>query len=108
MGGERVTLQALFELTNRLSEPLTSDEVAAVVVDQARDVMSATSAMLWMTDTPTHAKLVRAVGYTPNTLTRYVRIPLEPWLPMADAMLRREPLFFESRADFRNRYAVAE
>jgi signal transduction histidine kinase/ActR/RegA family two-component response regulator len=108
MTTERVTLHALFELTNRLSEPLTAQEVAAVVVDRARDAMRATSAMLWMIDTPAQAKLVRAAGFTPNALTRYARIPLEPWLPMGDAMLRREPLFFESRADFRERYEIAE
>ncbi len=107
--GQRVTLQALFELTNRLSEPLTAEEVTAVVIDRARDVMGATTAVMWMIDgSEAHADLVRAAGFAPDTLARYARIPLEPWLPMGDAMLRREPLFFESRDDFRSRYEVAE
>ena len=40
--------------------------------------------------------------------SRYARIPLEAWLPMGDAMLRHEALFFESRTDFRERYPIAE
>jgi signal transduction histidine kinase/ActR/RegA family two-component response regulator len=105
----RVRLHALLELTSRLSEPLPAEEVARVVVDQAREAVGAFTAIMWrVEDPPTHATLVRAAGEEPSTLTTYARIPLEPWLPMGDAMARREPLFFESRVDFRNRYPAAE
>jgi signal transduction histidine kinase len=64
---------------------------------------------MWNVDDPgTHATLVRAAGHSPAVLRQYARIALEPSLPMGDAMLRREPLFFESRADFRERYEAAE
>ena len=107
--GGRVTLQALLSLTNRLSEPLGADDIAAVVVDRAKEDVGAALAIMWMLDDPpTHAKLVRAVGLGPEALARYARIPIEPALPMGDAMLRREPLFFESRADFRSRYEAVE
>jgi PAS domain S-box-containing protein len=105
----RARLHGLFALTSRLSEPLAADEVARVVVDQAKAVMGALTAIMWtVDDPPTHATMVRAVGFAPEFLDIYRRIPLEPWLPMGDAMLRREPLFFESRAEFRDRYEVAE
>jgi signal transduction histidine kinase len=99
----------LLGLTSRLSEPLPAEEVAQVVVDQARSVVGALTVIMWtVDDPPTHATMVRAVGHAPDVLDIYKRIPLEPWLPMGDAMLRREPLFFESRAEFRDRYGVAE
>jgi signal transduction histidine kinase/ActR/RegA family two-component response regulator len=102
-------LHGLLALTSRLSEPLPADEVARVVVDQAQAAVGALTSIMWIVDDPpTHATLVRSVGHAPEVLNTYKRIPLEPWLPMGDAMLRREPLFFESRAEFRDRYGVAE
>ena len=99
----------LLGLTSRLSEPLTCEEVARVVVDQAQAAVGAVTASMWtVDDPPTHATRVRGFGLDPHVLDQYKRIPLEPWMPMGDAMLRREPLFFESRAEFRDRYGVAE
>jgi signal transduction histidine kinase len=105
----RVRLHGLLSLTSRLSEPLSAEEVARVVVDRAQAAVGAVTTIMWtVDDPPTHATLVRAVGHGPGVLERYGRIPLEPWLPMGDAILRREPLFFESRAEFRDRYGAAE
>jgi PAS domain S-box-containing protein len=96
-------------MTSRLSEPLPAEEVARVVVDEAQAAVGALTAIMWtVDDPPTHATLVRAVKVPPDILETYRRIPLESWLPMGDAMLRREALFFESRAEFRRRYEVAE
>jgi PAS domain S-box-containing protein len=108
-GEVRVRLHGLLGLTSRLSEPMPADEVVRVVVDQAQTAVGAVTALMWtVDDPPTHAKLVGASGHGPGVQDRYARIPLEPWLPMGDAMLRCEPLFFESRADFRSRYETAE
>jgi signal transduction histidine kinase/GAF domain-containing protein/ActR/RegA family two-component response regulator len=105
----RTQLRDLLELTNRLTEALDSDQVARVVVDEAQASVGALMAILWIVDDPpTHASLVRAVGVPPDTRQQYARIPLEPWLPMGDALLRREPLFFESRTEFHDRYPAAE
>ncbi len=105
----RDRLHGLLGLTSRLSEPLSTDEVARVVVDEAQAAVGSLMAMMWtVDDPPTHATLVRAVGNIADGAERYARIPLEPWLPMGDAMLRREALFFESRAEFRHRYEAAE
>jgi signal transduction histidine kinase len=102
----RARLHELLGLTSRLSEPLSAEEVRRVVVDQAHTHVGALTTLMWaVDDPPTHATLVRDVG--PNE-ARYPRIPLESWLPMGDAMLRCEPLFFESRAEFRERYPIAE
>jgi GAF domain-containing protein len=99
----------LLGLTSRLSEPLSAEDVARVVVDEARAAVGALTAIMWIVDDPpTHATLVRSAGHAPEALDRYKSIPLEPWLPMGDAMLRCEPLFFGSRAEFRERYEVAE
>jgi signal transduction histidine kinase/GAF domain-containing protein/CheY-like chemotaxis protein len=88
---------------------MPADEVVRVVVDQAQLAVGAVTALMWtVEDPPTHAKLVGASGNGPGVQDRYARVPLEPWLPMGDAMLRCEPLFIESRADFHDRYATAE
>jgi signal transduction histidine kinase len=108
-GEVRVRLHELLSLTSRLSEPIPADEVVRVVVDQAKTAVGAVTALIWtVEEPPTHAKLVGASGHDPGTQDRYARIPLEPWLPMGHAMLRCEPLFFESRSDFRRRYERAE
>ncbi len=105
----RVRLHELLGLTSRLSEPMPAGEVVRIVVDQAKTAVGAVTALMWMVDDPpTHANLVGASGHGPGVLDRYARIPLEPWMPMGDAMLRCEPLFFESRSDFRRRYERAE
>jgi signal transduction histidine kinase/transcriptional regulator with GAF, ATPase, and Fis domain len=105
----RVRLHGLLGLTSRLSEPMPADEVVRVVVDQAQTAVGALTALMWtVDDPPTHANLVGASGHGPGVQDRYARIPLEPWLPMGDAMLRCEPLFFESRSEFRSRYETAE
>jgi signal transduction histidine kinase/GAF domain-containing protein/ActR/RegA family two-component response regulator len=105
----RARLNGLLGLTSRLSEPLSDEDVARVVVDEARAAVGALTAIMWIVDEPpTHATLVRSAGHAPDALERYKRIPLERWLPMGDAMLRCEPLFFGSRAEFRDRYEVAE
>jgi signal transduction histidine kinase/CheY-like chemotaxis protein len=102
-------LDGLLRLTSRLSEPLPADEVARVVADQARAAVGATTALMWtVDDPPTHATLVRAAGEHFGAFEKYARIPLESWLPMGDAMVRCEPLFFQSRAEFRDRYPAAE
>jgi signal transduction histidine kinase/CheY-like chemotaxis protein len=101
-------VRQLLKLTNCLSEPLSSEEVGRVVVDQAAAALGAALALMWtIEDPPTHARLVRATGCDADTQARYARIPLEPWLPMGDAILKREALFFESRADYGDRYPVS-
>jgi signal transduction histidine kinase/ActR/RegA family two-component response regulator len=108
-GEVRVRLHGLLGLTSRLSEPMPAAEVVRVVVDQAQLAVGAVTALMWtVEDPPTHATLVGASGHGPGVQDRYARIPLQPWLPMGDAMLRCEPLFFESRADFHSRYEAAE
>jgi signal transduction histidine kinase/ActR/RegA family two-component response regulator/transcriptional regulator with GAF, ATPase, and Fis domain len=109
-GEARPRLLGLLGLTSRLSEPLSLEEIARVVVDQAQAAAGARTVLMWsVDDPPTHATLVRFVGVSSAVaIERYQRLPLEPWLPMGDAILRREPLFFESRADYRDRYSIAE
>ena len=88
---------------------MPADDVVRVVVDQAHLAVGAVTTLMWtVEDPPTHARLVGASGNGPGVWEKYARIPLEPWLPMSDAMLRCEPLFFESRADYRSRYDTAE
>jgi signal transduction histidine kinase/CheY-like chemotaxis protein len=90
-------LEQLLELTSSLSEPLASDEVARVVVDRSAATTGAPKVLMWtVDDPPTHATLVRSFGLEPEAQAGYARVPLEPRLPICDAILRREPRFFAS------------
>jgi CheY-like chemotaxis protein/GAF domain-containing protein len=103
-----VHVEQLLQLTSLLSEPLRSEDVARVVVDHAAAAMGAKTVLMWaVDDPPSHAKLLRATGCDADVEAHYARIPLEPWLPMGDAMLKREALFFESRDDYSRRYPVS-
>jgi signal transduction histidine kinase/GAF domain-containing protein len=80
-----------------------------VVVDQAQEAVGARTVGLWLVDDDlTHATLVRAVGINEAGREKFGRLPLEPWLPMSDAILGRRPLFFGSRAELRAQYEAAE
>jgi PAS domain S-box-containing protein len=101
-------VRALLELTSLLSEPLSSDEVAGAIVDRTAAAVGASFALMWTVDAPpTFATLVRSTGATVENHGRYARIAVDPSLPMGDAILRRQPLFFQSRAEYRERYPAA-
>jgi signal transduction histidine kinase len=105
----RMHVRLLLELTSRLSEPLSSEEVAQVVIDRAVAAIGAAAALMWTAEeSASHARLVRSQGCAPDVQARYARIPLEAWLPMGDAIVRREALFLQSRVDYSTRYPLAQ
>lgn len=69
--GAVLHVRQLLELTTRLSEPLTTEEVARVVVDQAAAAVGALTVIMWtVDDPPTHATLMRAIGIDERVQSR--------------------------------------
>jgi GAF domain-containing protein len=101
--------QKLLALTDRLCEPLSLDQVVHIIVDEAVGATDADTGALWTVDDGARrANIVRSLGYEADHSASFQSVPLAPWLPMGDALLKREALFFECRADYGARYPEAE
>ena len=98
----------LHRLTAHLSTTLHVADVAAIVVDEGKSALSAYSVALWQLEPATNRlALVRASGYTAETRASVESLPLDPQTPIADAVVRGEPIWLSSRAHYEARYAVS-
>lgn len=98
----------LHELTALLSMALRAEEVAAIVVDEGTRALKAHSGALWSLDPAgTSLLLMRATGYPEPALASVRKLPLDPDVPISDAVLRGEPVWLSSVADYEARYPVS-
>ena len=96
----------LHRLTAHLSTAMSVVDVGAIVIGEGTDALSAQSGALWRVDPAgTHLELVHAVRYPPEALARVRRLPIDPQIPIADAVLSGRPVWLSSRADYAARYA---
>jgi hypothetical protein len=101
--------RALLELTGELSRPLTAAQVGTLIAGQGAAATGACAAALWAVNEEARClELVRGLGLDDRVPEPYTRVALDPSLPVADAVLRAEPIWGESRADYRARYAASE
>lgn len=92
-------------LTAAFSRALTPSEVAEVVITQGLEVLGAGAGrVLLATDDGQALTLVGAVGYSPEMMARWERVPLEHPVPLAEAARTQTPLWFNSRAALTSRY----
>ena len=98
----------LHRLTAHLSRALRVSEVAEIVVDDGTSALDAHSGAIWRLD-PTTQRLIllRALKYPPEALATLEQLTLDPQLPIADAVVRCEPVWLSSRADYESRYPVS-
>jgi signal transduction histidine kinase len=95
----------LHRLTAHLSTALHLTDVAEIVVDEGTSALGAMSGALWRVDTAARQLvLVRAKDYPAEALESVQRLPLDPRVPVADAVLRREPIWLSSREEYATRY----
>lgn len=95
----------LHRLTAHLSAAMRIDEVGAIVVGEGTDALSARSGALWrIADSGRDLELVQAMHYPPEAMAHVERMPLDPDIPIADAVLRGKPVWLSSRADYEARY----
>ena len=90
----------LQQVTAALSEALTPEQVAEVVVHHGVEATGAASAALvLLNDAGTEFETLRAEGLSDEVRARWRRFPAGGPAPVCAAVRSREPLFFESEAE---------
>ncbi len=108
---ERVAARAarLLALNTALSQVLTAERVAEVVIDQGVASLGAQVGCLWLADeSVTQARLLRSVGLPPELTGPLDTLPLSQGTPLHDAIRRGQTVWLESREEFVRRYPRAE
>jgi PAS domain S-box-containing protein/excisionase family DNA binding protein len=102
-------LSRLQQVTNALSQAITIPQFAQIIVEQAAAVMRADTASLNLKlDQGKNFALAYLLGgkLPPDEIEQWQRYPANPIFPSVDAVLRGEPLWFESMDDLSSRYPV--
>ncbi|HEY9738106.1 MAG TPA: GAF domain-containing protein, partial [Trichocoleus sp.] len=100
--GRTAHLQAI---TAALSEPLTPQEVAEVIVSQSMEALGADAALVaLLTDDQKELEIIKAVGYHSDVVEAWRRFPLSTQAPLSDAVRTKTPLWAETKADRLARY----
>jgi len=95
-------VSVLQAITAALSRAVTRDDVAHTLVERALGALDAHEGGLWSLDAGAReARLVYGAGFDPSARSRWERVPLggDAPAPLAEAILRGEPLFVASRAE---------
>jgi PAS domain S-box-containing protein len=99
----------LLRLTSSLSLGLRAVEVGQAVIVEGAEAVEADTAAIWRLDaTGTALELLGTHRYPDGAAARWGRMPLDPEIPVADAVLRGEPVWIDSRADYAARYPASE
>ncbi|HEU4326540.1 MAG TPA: GAF domain-containing protein [Roseiflexaceae bacterium] len=98
-------LARLQAITAALADALTPEQVARVVLAQCVQAFQASSGAFATVDpTGRLIEVIHSVAYPERSRERWTSLPLEPGLPLPDALLSRRALFFESPAQLHARY----
>jgi signal transduction histidine kinase/putative methionine-R-sulfoxide reductase with GAF domain len=96
----------LQRVTARLSNALAEAEIADIILGEGAGALSAYSAGIW-TVADDHLALLGTHGYTPAVQETVRRLPFDARIPIADAVIRREPVWLEDVAAYRARYPMS-
>lgn len=100
---DRIT--RLQEITAALSVALKPDEVWEIVVKQGFEATGAQAGIVALvSEDKTKLELKRMEGYQEEVREKWKYMPIELNLPLTDALKKREPIWLESRNDFREKY----
>jgi signal transduction histidine kinase len=96
----------LQSITAALSRAVTREEVARTLVERALGALGAEGGGLWAFDPAGDARLVFGAGLADAERSRWERVALGygSTVPIADALLRAEPVFAASRAEAEARW----
>lgn len=84
-------------ITAALSEALTPRDVATVVVEQALAALGACRGLVMLlTARGEELELLGSVGYSPEALSNWQRIPITARVPLTDVIQTQTPLFLQS------------
>ncbi len=96
-------VRQLLQVTARLSSAVTEAEVVDIVLGEGSAALGADTGGFWRIDGDALV-LAGTFEYPAAPRTLVARLPLEPWIPIADAALRRTSVWLESLQDYRAHY----
>jgi PAS domain S-box-containing protein len=83
----------LQNVTAALSEAMTAEQVAEVVVDRGVRALGAQSGLIALVDAEgTSLEILRSIGYLDDTMARWRRFPLDGPYPLSGAVRTGEPV----------------
>ncbi|MEH1968186.1 PAS domain S-box protein [Nostoc sp.] len=95
----------LQRITAALSEALTPQQVADVVVNQGIAALQATAgSVALLTEGGGELKIVQAIGYPQSVIDAWTNFPITAFNQIAEAVRTRQPIFLENLAAMIARY----
>lgn len=95
----------LLALADTLASATTTSDVAAITIEHARIVLGASGIVLArLSASESHLSIVDVSDLSPSLRTEWQLIPMDAPLPLSDVARTREPIFLESRDEWRARY----
>ena len=89
-------------VTARLSRALSAPDVAEAIIEEGTTALWARAGGIYRLDAEAgRLDLIRSRAFPES---RYSSIPLDPTIPLGDSVLRREPVWLESGAEYFARY----
>lgn len=99
----------LASVISRLASAVRTADVAEIIVEAGNTALEAHSGGLWrISDDRTSLVLARSTNYPPEALERVRTLPLRAGIPIADAVLAKQPVWLASRAEYERRYPASE
>lgn len=95
----------LQSVTAALSESLTPDQVAEVIVEQGMTALGASSALVALVnESGTELEIVRVLGYKRNLVEDWRRFSIDAPVPLAEAVRTQKPIWAEATEQRTARY----
>lgn len=105
----RDRMERLHAIAVVLAGALTTEDIAAAVVDTGVEAIGADIAGMWLIPPEAdHAELVRARGLHPSHADVFVRVPLAGDSPLGETLRTGTSVWLASRAEYAARYPVYE
>src|SRR5262249_17052921 len=99
----------LQRVTSRLTQTLRPAEVAEVIIDEGATAVEAKSAAVWSVDEGAgRLLLLHSRGYGEAAKAWVESMPLVSELPIGEAVVRGEPVWIGSVAEYAARYPMSE
>ncbi|MBD6620449.1 PAS domain S-box protein [Komarekiella sp. 'clone 1'] len=91
-------------ITAALSEALTPQQVADVVMNQGIAALGAKAGSVLLLTEGNSLKIVQAIGYQQSTIDAFDNFPLTASIPSAETVRTGEPIFIENREAWIEKY----
>ncbi len=96
----RARVELLQALSGKLAEATSPEAIAAIALDEGRRALGASMGLVALPSADgSRLDALDMVGYEDGVMDVWRTIPLDPAVPVADAFLRREPVWLHDAAE---------